>query len=111
MVICDPPATGCSPACDATQFCEYPVDTCGGSGGGTCTTIPDACLDDFNPVCGCDGHTYSNACDAQAASQSIVYHGACETPTDCRTVGCPSGSTCMSCRGAGSVCLTDGTAC
>ncbi len=111
MIVCDPPATPCSPACGARSFCEYPADTCGASGGGACTPVPDVCIDLFDPVCGCDGHTYSNACQAEAASQSIAFHGPCATPTDCRTTGCPSGSSCMTCRGSGPVCLSDGTVC
>lgn len=111
MIVCDPPASGCSPACAAGEFCEYPADTCGASGGGTCTMIPDLCSALFDPVCGCDGHTYSNGCHAQGASVSVVYHGACETPTDCRTAGCPGSASCMPCRGSGYICLDPGTTC
>jgi hypothetical protein len=110
MVVCDPyPA--CSPPCGSGEFCEFHVGDCGSTGLGTCNVRPGVCSALFHPVCGCDGHTYTNACHAQGAGQSIVYDGACETPTDCRTAGCAGGQTCMPCRGAGYVCLDDGTVC
>jgi hypothetical protein len=110
MIVCDPYPT-CSPACTRGAFCEFHEGDCGASGGGTCTTPPAVCPGLVDPVCGCDGMTYSNACEAQAASQSIVYHGACETPTDCRSTGCRTGQSCMACRGTGYVCLDTGTVC
>lgn len=37
-----------------------------------------ACTMDWNPVCGCDGVTYGNACGAKAAGVPHFTDGACE---------------------------------
>jgi len=35
------------------------------------------CLDNYNPVCGCDGRTYSNACYANRDGVTVNYQGVC----------------------------------
>lgn len=41
---------------------------------------PDAiCTMDYNPVCGCDDKTYSNACQAEAAGVTSFKLGECST--------------------------------
>ena len=39
---------------------------------------PGVCTMDWNPVCGCDGVTYGNACGAKAAGVPHFTQGACE---------------------------------
>ncbi len=71
------------PCDDPNEFCKYPTGTCGeGDIFGTCTVIPSGCPDVWDPVCGCDGMTYGNECEADAAGVSIAYWGEC-TPIFC----------------------------
>jgi hypothetical protein len=65
--------------CGSNEYCDYPIETMCGSGDqqGTCKPIPNACTDDVNPVCGCDGKTHFNACQAAAEGVSVMALGAC----------------------------------
>ncbi|MCZ7682706.1 MAG: Kazal-type serine protease inhibitor domain-containing protein [Sandaracinaceae bacterium] len=61
--------------CASTDYCALPAGTC--SGRGTCTARPGGCFDIWDPVCGCDGTTYGNACDAAAAGVNVSSRGEC----------------------------------
>ncbi|RPI42318.1 MAG: hypothetical protein EHM59_18130, partial [Betaproteobacteria bacterium] len=56
-------------ACAADEYCNFPISAqCGAADQtGTCEASPQACDAIFDPVCGCDGQVYGNACAAQQA--------------------------------------------
>ncbi len=66
--------------CDRGEFCNLPVGACCCDHFGACTPIPDACATVWDPVCGCDGMTYGNECEAAMAAVSLAHYGACGEP-------------------------------
>lgn len=44
---------------------------------GSCSTKPEACSADVAPVCSCSGKSYTNACEARRAGESIKSVGNC----------------------------------
>lgn len=106
-----PPPPPCTSNDDCTSdsasgaFCAAPPGQCDGPG--ACTPRPAACPEVFAPVCGCDGTTYQNSCDAAGHGVRVARRGPCEcAPPPCYALekavdtngdGCPD--TCVrSCR-------------
>ena len=76
---CDNPprACGTNDECATGEYCSRPDGICGAPQG-VCTLRPEVCTLDYNPVCGCDDKTYSNACAAALAGVSVSSDGACK---------------------------------
>lgn len=66
-------------ACPADQFCSYAVGAdCGATDKpGHCMAAPKLCPHLVKPVCGCDGKTYHNDCEASRAGTGLKSIGAC----------------------------------
>jgi hypothetical protein len=82
--------------CPAGQFCNHPPSAnCGAADApGQCMQSPMICPTIYSPVCGCDGQTYGNSCEAAGAGVSVQHEGECGSSSnggvdcDTRDVGC-----------------------
>jgi Kazal-type serine protease inhibitor domain len=65
--------------CATAQYCDFSNNRCTGAFG-SCQARPQGCTANVDPVCGCDGVVYSNACLAAAAGTDISDLGGCTPP-------------------------------
>jgi hypothetical protein len=75
--------------CDHGLFCQYgDTQSCGaGDQQGSCQIAPQVCPLFFSPVCGCNGKTYGNSCQAHAAKTSITHAGPCNCDSSVWSAG------------------------
>ncbi|MBT8452450.1 MAG: hypothetical protein KJO40_10825 [Deltaproteobacteria bacterium] len=81
--------------CDSRADC-FAGDECSPHGGANvCVPFPHGCpcIGVFEPVCGSDGRTYINACEARCARVDIVFEGMCKDDP-CALVDCAPGFVC-----------------
>ncbi len=80
---CPAPCGGDAGRCDGDAWCDAP----GCDVAGVCRPRPQGCDDIFLPVCGCDGETWPNACEAHSAGATVERDGDCGdapcTPAEC----------------------------
>jgi len=67
-------------ACGPGLYCRHQPGVCLNTADaqGQCTPRPQVCTRILQPVCGCDGRTYGNPCEAAAARPSMGRMGRCE---------------------------------
>ena len=75
VVIPDCPVCSDNHDCKPGFYCAKKEGDCDGLG--LCSPKPDACITLWDPVCGCDGVTYGNECEAARGGTSVAYRGLC----------------------------------
>jgi hypothetical protein len=69
---------GSSSECTSDEFCSIANGVClTPKSLGFCKVKPASCAQVLAPVCGCDGKTYSNSCEASIAGVSVAASGVC----------------------------------
>ena len=72
---CPPPKCGTNADCAKSELCQKPDGACDETG--WCEARPTICPTLWDPVCGCDGETWPNACSMNASGVTKLHDGAC----------------------------------
>lgn len=115
----DPAGTAASCAglagirCKTGTYCDFTLKAHCGAGDqtGTCDTKPAFCPAVMMPVCGCDGRTYNNSCEANRGGVSVSGPGPCAAPPQmqCGNKLCAVGLVC--CNSLAGICTKPGEFC
>ncbi len=108
--------------CDQGEFCKLEPGSCEDANAiGECIFSGGGCPEIFQPVCGCDGETYSNDCFAYAAGVNIEHEDECagegKECGDALGIECDEGEFCKlepgSCEDADAIgeCIFSGGGC
>ncbi|MCA9579862.1 MAG: hypothetical protein KC668_30750, partial [Myxococcales bacterium] len=68
--------------CGDGEFCDHSGACDGDTDPGHCAVKPMICTGEVDEVCGCDGVTYGNACEANAEGMGVAAEGPCDVMED-----------------------------
>lgn len=71
--------------CSAGSYCKKVDGDC--EGVGICEGKAEVCIALVEPVCGCDGVTYPNSCEAAVKGISLMYNDECQGHTEASVRG------------------------